>query len=424
MLSMLPAPPPPSSVVRSADRGLRAARGVRRGRRRRARARRNPRAVTRCWWRKDSRARRLSLLRSTARFAARRETVKPSRATARPLERARTVKKRSLERAGSANTRPNSAGECSRWSGENPAVSGSNAAPKRNPLRREASAALRASTRENFSAGAGGHAGAKTMRAFAMQVAGLKGSLHARVPRAGKSSCENKDVGRPGSRALYAAHRAAVNRDAAGAQRCAQRSRIAVEVVDNCAAGAIRLAAHSLAFTSTNFFRAPVAENSAVYSSLWMQCARALEAELSEQQFNTWIRPLQLVEDGGLLKLLAPNRFVVDWVKTHCLEQIRAWWTRHGDGAPRDSSRGRQSGPLRGAMRRLAEPEARAARCDAARCAAQQDFHVRQLRRGQEQPARSRRGGSGGPESRQRVQPAVHLRRRRPRQDPPHACDR
>jgi chromosomal replication initiator protein len=65
-----------------------------------------------------------------------------------------------------------------------------------------------------------------------------------------------------------------------------------------------------------------------------MQCARALEAELSEQQFNTWIRPLQLVEDGGLVKLLAPNRFVVDWVKTHCLEQIRAWWTRHGDGAP------------------------------------------------------------------------------------------
>ena len=65
-----------------------------------------------------------------------------------------------------------------------------------------------------------------------------------------------------------------------------------------------------------------------------MQCARALETELSEQQFNTWIRPLQLVEDGGLLKLLAPNRFVVDWVKSHCLEQIRAWWTRHGDGAP------------------------------------------------------------------------------------------
>jgi len=75
-----------------------------------------------------------------------------------------------------------------------------------------------------------------------------------------------------------------------------------------------------------------VAENSAVYSSLWTQCARSLEAELSEQQFNTWIRPLQLVQDGALLKLLAPNRFVVDWVKTHSLEQIRAWWSRHTGG--------------------------------------------------------------------------------------------
>jgi chromosomal replication initiator protein len=72
-----------------------------------------------------------------------------------------------------------------------------------------------------------------------------------------------------------------------------------------------------------------VAQNSAVYSSLWTQCARALEAELSEQQFNTWIRPLQLVQDGSLVKLLAPNRFVVDWVKSHCLEQIRGWWQRH-----------------------------------------------------------------------------------------------
>ena len=84
-----------------------------------------------------------------------------------------------------------------------------------------------------------------------------------------------------------------------------------------------------------------MAENSAVYSSLWMQCARALEAELSEQQFNTWIRPLQLVEDGGLLKLLAPNRFVVDWVKTHCLDadprMVDAAWRRRA----RDSSRGR-----------------------------------------------------------------------------------
>ncbi len=72
-----------------------------------------------------------------------------------------------------------------------------------------------------------------------------------------------------------------------------------------------------------------MAENSAVYSSLWSQCIRTLEADLSEQQFNTWIRPLQPVADGALLRLLAPNRFVVDWVKSHCLENIRSWWSAH-----------------------------------------------------------------------------------------------
>ncbi|HEX6997015.1 MAG TPA: chromosomal replication initiator protein DnaA [Gammaproteobacteria bacterium] len=72
-----------------------------------------------------------------------------------------------------------------------------------------------------------------------------------------------------------------------------------------------------------------MAEHSVGYPSLWAQCARSLEARLSEQQFNTWIRPLQAVEDGERLRLLAPNRFVVDWVQTHCLDDIRRWWRSH-----------------------------------------------------------------------------------------------
>ncbi len=59
-----------------------------------------------------------------------------------------------------------------------------------------------------------------------------------------------------------------------------------------------------------------------MHPSLWTQCLRALELELSEQQFHTWIRPLQPVEEGGGLKLLAPNRFVVDWVQENCLDKI------------------------------------------------------------------------------------------------------
>jgi chromosomal replication initiator protein len=57
-------------------------------------------------------------------------------------------------------------------------------------------------------------------------------------------------------------------------------------------------------------------------STLWNQCTRVLQAELPEQQFNTWIRPLQAVDEGSVLRLLAPNRFVVDWVQQHHLERI------------------------------------------------------------------------------------------------------
>ncbi|MDH5484029.1 MAG: chromosomal replication initiator protein DnaA [Gammaproteobacteria bacterium] len=56
--------------------------------------------------------------------------------------------------------------------------------------------------------------------------------------------------------------------------------------------------------------------------ALWGQCLQLLEQELSDQQLNTWIRPLQVVEEADVLRLLAPNRFVLDWVKQHFLEQI------------------------------------------------------------------------------------------------------
>lgn len=56
--------------------------------------------------------------------------------------------------------------------------------------------------------------------------------------------------------------------------------------------------------------------------TLWNRCIRDLQAEIPEQQFNTWIRPLQAVEEGSVLRLLAPNRFVVDWLQEHYIERI------------------------------------------------------------------------------------------------------
>jgi chromosomal replication initiator protein len=57
--------------------------------------------------------------------------------------------------------------------------------------------------------------------------------------------------------------------------------------------------------------------------SLWNRCLRVLEGELPEQQFNTWVRPLQAVERDGELKLLAPNRYVIDWLGQNLLPRIK-----------------------------------------------------------------------------------------------------
>jgi chromosomal replication initiator protein len=59
-----------------------------------------------------------------------------------------------------------------------------------------------------------------------------------------------------------------------------------------------------------------------VSSALWDQCLQRLEQELSDQQLNTWIRPLQIEESNDQLTLFAPNNFVMDWVKQHFLQQI------------------------------------------------------------------------------------------------------
>jgi len=56
---------------------------------------------------------------------------------------------------------------------------------------------------------------------------------------------------------------------------------------------------------------------------IWQQCISSLEAEISEQQLNTWILPLQSEQELNVLKLLAPNRFVMDWVRKHFLDRIK-----------------------------------------------------------------------------------------------------
>ena len=57
--------------------------------------------------------------------------------------------------------------------------------------------------------------------------------------------------------------------------------------------------------------------------AVWEQCLNRLRNELSPDQFNTYIAPLQAAGEGARLRLLAPNPYVVSWIRRHFLERIR-----------------------------------------------------------------------------------------------------
>ena len=95
--------------------------------------------------------------------------------------------------------------------------------------------------------------------------------------------------------------------------------------------------------------------------SIWSSCANRLSGELPAQQFNTWIRPLKVklfshshsphsapanpnafdssqgtdiasVGAGQQVQLLAPNRFIEDWVKSKFLARIEELFVEFGGG--------------------------------------------------------------------------------------------
>lgn len=75
--------------------------------------------------------------------------------------------------------------------------------------------------------------------------------------------------------------------------------------------------------------------------AIWEKCVSSLQGELPSQQFNTWIRPLQV--DGSFetdsgngelshIRLLAPNRFVLDWVSNKFLARIHELVSENANG--------------------------------------------------------------------------------------------
>ena len=69
-------------------------------------------------------------------------------------------------------------------------------------------------------------------------------------------------------------------------------------------------------------------------SKVWDDCLSILKSDLTDSQFNTWIKPLSVIEDeeAQSLTLLAPNKFVVNWIQKNYLEKIQRVASKKLDG--------------------------------------------------------------------------------------------
>ena len=67
--------------------------------------------------------------------------------------------------------------------------------------------------------------------------------------------------------------------------------------------------------------------------NFWQTCSAQLELELTPQQFSAWIKPLIALDyEDGKLRIAAPNRFKLDWVKTQFANRITALAVQYFEG--------------------------------------------------------------------------------------------
>ncbi len=55
---------------------------------------------------------------------------------------------------------------------------------------------------------------------------------------------------------------------------------------------------------------------------LWNKCSKKLENALSQEDFNTWIRPLKASVEKDTLSLIAPNDFILDYIEKNLSDEI------------------------------------------------------------------------------------------------------
>ena len=58
--------------------------------------------------------------------------------------------------------------------------------------------------------------------------------------------------------------------------------------------------------------------------NFWAHCLLRFEQELSAQQYNTWIKPLKARVNGQSVQIIAPNKFVMQWVKSKFFNRIES----------------------------------------------------------------------------------------------------
>ena len=54
----------------------------------------------------------------------------------------------------------------------------------------------------------------------------------------------------------------------------------------------------------------------------WNKCSEKLENKLSQEDFNTWIRPLKGNLNKNTLEIVAPNDFILNYVETNLSDEI------------------------------------------------------------------------------------------------------
>ena len=168
---------------------------------------------------------------------------------------------------------------------------------------------------------------------------------------------------------------------------------------------------------------------------VWRAALGELQVSLSPANFETWLRDTQLIDvDEQRFRIAVPNGFAKDWLENRYRSLISQTLARIvgysvqvefaivAVGAGRAPARTAPPDPRRPSPQVRLEPGRVGGEGSSRQ--PQPALHVRELHRRLGQPPRPRREPVGRRAPRPRLQPALPVRRGRPRQDPPDARDR